>query len=110
MSYGTEIARVNAHSNGFTVETKTKKRPKPANHGSKDSSPLHYDSQSGPLDGHDWETSIAKSTNEVHQRVGAAIDLHKTESMRQQKRGLDKAAASTATPTNGKYVSGGPAK
>lgn len=81
--YGQEIARVHAHDNGYTVETKTKKLP-PRKDKAGNNSPVEYQSDSDPMPGHGWESSVAKSKQDVLDRIGAAHAAHQDLKMRGQ--------------------------
>lgn len=86
--YGNEIARVHAHENGYTVETKTKPR-KPSKN--KDgSNAVSYPTESGDtMPGHEWESSVAKSKQDVLDLVSKAHAVHSDSKMRNQYRKLN---------------------
>lgn len=83
--YGQEIARVHAHDNGYTVETKTKPRRKDP---SIKSASMNVSEGDNPMPGMDWESSVAMSKKDVMDRVGAAHDAHQESKMRGQYRKL----------------------
>lgn len=85
--YGTEIARVHAHENGYTVETKTKPR-KPAKNGDGSLAPSYRDSGDVMPD-HEFESSVAKSKQDVLDLVGKAHAAHADSKMRGQYRKLN---------------------
>ena len=88
--YGQEIARVHAHDNGYTVETKTKKLP-PRKDKSGANMPVSYDhGDTDPMPGHGWESSVAKSKQDVLDRIGAAHAAHQDVKMRGQYQKLNK--------------------
>lgn len=87
--YGQEIARVHAHDNGYTVETKTKKLP-PRKDKAGNNSPVEYQSDSDPMPGHGWESSVAKSKQDVLDRIGAAHAAHQDTKMRGQYQKISK--------------------
>lgn len=82
--YGQEIARVHAHDNGYTVETRTKPR-KPAKN--KDgTNAVSYQDGNDPMPGMDWESSVASSKKDILDRVAAAHAAHQDAQMRGQYR------------------------
>lgn len=79
--YGQEIARVHAHDNGYTVETRTKP--------SKGKGPNFVGGgDSDPVPGFDWESSVASSKKDILDRVAAAHATHQDAKMRNQYRKL----------------------
>jgi hypothetical protein len=86
--YGNEIARVHAHENGYTVETKTKPRKPSKNKDGTNAVP--YSSDSGDtMPNHEWESSVAKSKQDVLDLVGKAHAAHADSKMRGQFRKLN---------------------
>lgn len=85
--YGNEIARVHAHENGYTVETKTKPR-KPAKDKS-GSNMVAYRDEGDTMPDHEWESSVAKSKQDVLDLVGKAHAAHADSKMRGQYRKLN---------------------
>lgn len=86
--YGNEIARVLAHDNGYTVETKTKPRPPRKPSDGKNNYPTGV-SESDPAPEHEWESSVANSKKEVLDRVSHAHEVHQTAKMKGQFRKLN---------------------
>jgi len=87
--YGQEIARVHAHDNGYTVETKTKKASPRKD--AKGNTIAPFDShESDPMPGHTFESSVAQSRKELLDRVGAAYDKHQEVKLRGQYQKLSK--------------------
>lgn len=76
--FGNEIARVHAHDNGYTVETRTK--PVKPQKG-KVADP-YVDGPAPP--NLDWESHVATNKQQILDRVAAAHEAHTTGKMKQQ--------------------------
>lgn len=87
--YGTEIARVMTHQNGYTVETKTAQKKKPTGNNNKLSGVYPSDT-SAPMPDHDWESHVATSKKDVLDRVAAAHAAHQDSLLTGKMRSLKK--------------------